>query len=132
MLFNANVANSNVAVKVAATTSVVPQSQSVEEYVREYFADEPVLAEIARCESHFRQYDSSGATLRGELVKEDVGIMQINEYFHSKQAEKLNLDLLTIEGNLAYGKYLFEKEGTKPWSASAPCWEKAAKVLAKN
>lgn len=101
------------------------QAQTVEEYVREYFADIPVLAAISQCESRFRQYDKNGNVLRGEQVYEDIGVMQVNETYHKKTAEKLGLDLSTIEGNVAYARYLYEKEGTKPWNSSKKCWGKS-------
>ncbi len=50
--------------------------------------------------------------------------MQINKRYHGKTAEELGLDLNTIEDNLAYARHLYEKQGTQPWSASAPCWQK--------
>ncbi|MES2436873.1 MAG: hypothetical protein V4519_02585 [Patescibacteria group bacterium] len=101
----------------AATTSV-------ETYVRAYFEETPILAEVARCESRFRQHGKDGEVLRGMMVDDDLGVMQINDYFHGKTADKLGLDLHTLEGNLAYAKYLYEKQGLQPWSASAPCWDK--------
>lgn len=114
---------------VQGAQTPAPASQTVEEYVREYYSDEPVLAEIARCESQFRQYDEKGVVLRGEVVSADIGIMQINERFHGSTAEVLGYDIKTIEGNLSYARYLYEKEGTKPWKPSQKCWGK--KVDAK-
>lgn len=108
-----------------------PKQQSVEQYVREYYAETPVLIEIARCESRFRQYDETGAVLRGEIVRDDIGIMQINDYYHGDTAETGGYDIRTIEGNLAYAKMLYEKEGTAPWRASKACWGKAKVAVAK-
>lgn len=96
---------------------------TLESYVRAYFTETPVLAEIARCESRFRQVNKDGTILRGEVNKSDVGLMQVNEYYHGERAEDLGFDLLTVNGNLAYAKYLYEKEGTAPWNASAKCWK---------
>lgn len=109
-----------------------PRSQSVEEYVREYYADTPVLIEIARCESRFRQYDEKGAVLRGEVTPDDIGIMQVNDHFHGDTSEALGYDIRTIEGNLAYAKYLYDKEGTAPWRSSKSCWGKTKVALAKK
>lgn len=103
----------------------MPQVQTVKEYVHEYFADEPILAAIAQCESHMRQFDKNGSVLHGEVVYEDLGLMQVNETYHGKAADKLGLDLYTIQGNLAYGRYLHEKEGTTPWNSSKACWSKS-------
>ena len=101
------------------------QPMTLEQHVRDYYKLNPILAEIAKCESRFRQYDSKGRVLRGEMVRDDVGLMQINEFFHKATAEKLGYDLETVEGNLDYGLYLYNKEGTRPWNASKGCWSKA-------
>lgn len=119
-------------VSAAALQQPMPQAQSVKEYVQAYFADEPVMIDIARCESQYTQYDKDGSVHRGVVNNKDVGVMQINEFYHKDVAEKLGLDIYTIQGNVAYAKYLYEKEGTSPWSSSKPCWGKsdAAKALA--
>ena len=115
----------------------MPTVQTIEEYVRDYFADEPILADIAKCESRMRQFDKSGSVLHGEVVFEDLGLMQVNESYHGKIAEKLGLDLYTIQGNLAYARYLCEKEGSTPWNSSKACWgksknNKSAPIVAIN
>jgi hypothetical protein len=105
-------------------------SKSVEAYVRKEYADTPILIDIARCESTFRQYDKEGHVVRGRVNSADVGVMQINEKYHSDTAVKLDINLYTVEGNVAFGKYLYKKYGAEPWSASSPCW--ATKELAVN
>ena len=121
-------ANIAVAQDVANNTNTQNQTAvenplTLKEYVQAYFAETPVLAEVARCESGFRQVDAKdGQVLRGVVNKADVGLMQINEAYHGEKAKSLGLDLETVDGNLAYAKYLYDKEGTKPWSASAKCW----------
>lgn len=95
----------------------------VESVVRAYFADVPVLADIASCESHFTHVNqSTGEVLRGRANSSDVGVMQINEYYHTNTAEKMNLDLHVMEDNLRYARFLYEQEGTRPWNASKHCW----------
>jgi len=103
----------------------MPQAQTVKEYVQNYFVDEPVMVEIARCESTFKQYDKDGSVHRGVVNNQDVGVMQINEHYHKDTADQLGLDIYTIQGNVAYAQYLYEKEGTAPWSSSQPCWGKS-------
>ncbi|TSC69339.1 MAG: hypothetical protein G01um101456_244 [Parcubacteria group bacterium Gr01-1014_56] len=115
----------------------MPTVQTIEEYVRDYFIDEPLLADIAKCESRMRQFDKSGSVLRGEVVEEDLGLMQVNETYHGKTADKLGLDLYTTQGNLAYARYLYEKQGSTPWNSSKACWgksknNKSAPVVAIN
>lgn len=105
-----------------AITKQVSSATSIEVQVRSYFKDTPILAEIARCESTFRHYDSDGSVLTGVVDARDTGVMQINTGFHQKRAHELGLDLTDFEDNMAYAKYLFEKEGTRPWKASSACW----------
>lgn len=105
---------------------------TLEAYVRDYFADEPVLATIARCESAFRQYNENGEVLRGKVNRGDIGIMQINKYYHQEDAEKLGFDIYTLEGNLGYAKWLYGKYGSDPWVHSSKCWKANPKIaLAK-
>jgi len=91
--------------------------------VREYFADTPVLARIAYCESKFTHFNENGSILRGEVTPKDLGVMQINEYYHSKTADALDINLYTLEGNMEYAKWLYEREGTVPWAPSQKCWD---------
>jgi hypothetical protein len=100
------------------------KTMTVEEYVRNYFSDIPVMIEIAKCESRFRQHDENGGVLRGEENPLDRGVMQINEKYHNENSDKLGYDLLTLEGNTAYARALFEKYGVKPWLSSSKCWGK--------
>jgi hypothetical protein len=107
-----------------APTEVVEAVDSVEAHVRSYFADIPILAEVARCESTFRHTNpDTGAVTRGYVNPADVGVMQINEYYHGETAERMGLELTDLNDNLAYARYLYEREGTQPWSASRACWQ---------
>ena len=106
-------------------------AQTVEEFVREYFEDIPVMAEVARCESTFRHFGENGNVIRGEVNKSDVGVMQINEYYHGDTADHLDIDLYTLEGNVAYARSLYEREGTVPWGASERCWKNEHLAMAK-
>lgn len=126
-----NDANSQIKVDTSPKQDLVESIKvdgpiTFERYVREYFKDDPILAEIAMCESTFRQYNSDGDVLTGRVNKSDVGVMQINKYYHLERAEKLGLDLNTIVGNMAYAKKLYKSEGTKPWNSSSKCWRKFA------
>ncbi len=97
---------------------------NVEKYVRAYYAKTPILAEIARCESRFTQFTKNGNVLRGRITPDDVGVMQINEYYHGAEAIKLGYDIHSLDGNLAFAKLLYDNQGVRPWSASAGCWNK--------
>lgn len=102
----------------------IEKNMSTEEYVREYFKDIPIMIQVARCESTFRHLDKDGKIHRGVVNNDDVGVMQINEYYHLDKSIRGNYDIYTLEGNTAYARDLYEREGTKPWSSSKPCWGK--------
>ena len=116
---------------IQVATSTVSVYPDMEQIVRKYFADTPELAEVARCESTFVQFEKDGSIRRGKENPADVGVMQINEFYHGKTAKKLGDDLYTLEGNMAYAKYLYEKNGLSDWDASKPCWGKAVRQLAR-
>ena len=98
---------------------------AVEKTIKELVQDEcgvgHVMVEIARCESQYRQF-YEGDVLRGKVNSEDVGIFQINEGYHLSIAMKMNVDIETIEGNIAYARHLYDTKGTAPWIWSKPCW----------
>jgi hypothetical protein len=101
---------------------------TTEEKVTEYFADNKILIDIARCESSFRQTDKNGDVLRGYVNPADVGVMQINERFHLEDSKKLGYDIHTIEGNMAYARHLYDKKGARPWLASSKCWAQYSEI----
>ncbi len=116
--------NSSYKVVREISNKEIENMMSTERYVRSYFKDIPIMIQIARCESTFRQLDEDGEIHRGRVNNADVGVMQINEFYHLDQALKKNLDIYTIEGNTAYARDLYEREGTQPWISSKPCWGK--------
>ena len=97
---------------------------STEQIVRAYFSDIPIMIQIARCESQYRHILADGSVLVGRVDSDDTGVMQINTRYHGDTADKLDLDLTDIYDNMAYARNLYERQGTQPWSASAPCWGK--------
>jgi hypothetical protein len=106
-------------------------SKVVESYVKEQFKDEPILVDVARCESTFRQFDDTGNIIRGKVNDKDVGVMQINEHYHADDAAKLGYNIYTTEGNVAFGKYLYEKYGVQPWVSSSKCWSSGGQLALK-
>ncbi|OGC88870.1 hypothetical protein A2419_02475 [Candidatus Adlerbacteria bacterium RIFOXYC1_FULL_48_26] len=117
---------------VVPTLGIAPQAQTIRDQVAEYFYDIPVMVDIAKCESHFRQFNKNGEVYRGKLNDRDVGVMQVNEDYHLGASEKLGIDIYSLEGNMEYARYLYEREGTTPWNSSKPCWgnTQSAKLLA--
>jgi len=104
---------------------------TTQEAVSVYFADIPIMVDIAKCESRFRHTDKDGNVSRGEVNKFDVGVMQINEKYHLEESKKLGYDIHTLEGNMAYARYLYEKQGARPWLASSKCWSQYQNIAKK-
>lgn len=114
----------------ATTTAAVAQTPAVvEKRVRELFADAPVMIEIARCESKFRQFTDSGAVLRGGGSGGMVGVFQFYEAIHAAAALALGFDIATLEGNLGYARHLYTQSGTRPWAPCVPTVIPVAPVL---
>lgn len=101
------------------------EMKTVEETVREYFEDTPIMIEIARCESKFRQFNADGTPLRGGWKGQMVGVFQFFESVHGSGATKLGFDITTLEGNLDYAKHVYTQQGTTPWNSAKACWGNA-------
>lgn len=115
----------------AQATLEVSKPLTTEDAVNQYFSDLPIMVDIAHCESRFRQTDKAGNIFRGEVNHYDVGVMQINELYHLEDSKKLGYDIYTLKGNMAYARYLYEKQGARPWMSSSPCWAQS-KTIAKK
>ncbi len=109
------------------TQKATTETKSIKRQVEEYFSDIPMLIRVAECESRFTQYDEDGNVFRG-VVPADVGVMQINERYWGKTADRLGINLYTTEGNMTYARYLYNKEGLRPWKASSHCWSKGIEL----
>lgn len=115
----------------ASTPIAIVTNADVAHQVETYFSDIPVMIEIARCESHMRQYGSDGRVIRGEIDSDDVGVMQINTRYHKEIAKSMGLDIEKLYDNMVYARKLYEKKGTGPWVSSKKCWGPKVEVAVK-
>lgn len=104
-------------------------NEGLENRVRQYFSDAPLMAEIARCESRFRQFTDSGKPLDGGAGGM-IGLFQVHAAVHAKYAKSIGMDIYTVDGNLAYARKLYTEEGTDPWLSSFSCWHNASQTNA--
>ena len=104
----------------SSSVGIVHDSAAVEKRVREYFADVPVMIDIARCESNFRQFTDGGAVFKGGNGGEMIGVFQLYGIYHIASALALGFDITTLDGNLAYARHLYENSGITPWSSCEP------------
>mgnify|MGYP001570233739 CR=1 FL=1 len=84
-----------------------------------------ILIKIAECESGGQHFNPDGSIKRGIVNPKDVGLYQINEFYHLETAQKMGINLYTEEGNIKYALYLYRKNGTRDWNWSRSCWNKA-------
>lgn len=109
-------------------SNVVSVAKADESHLVAFVA--PQLKAICSCESVGRwnaepkHWDSKGNVLKGKLTPDDKGQCQINEYYHGETAKKMGIDIYSFNGNRQYANYLYETQGTQPWSASSKCWDK--------
>lgn len=103
-----------------AVSAQADPNAGIEALVRQKFADAPEMIEVAKCESGFRQFAADGSVLRGGAGKGYIGIFQIGESLHAARAAGLGHDIMTIDGNIAYAKYLHAASGPNPWKECAP------------
>ena len=93
------------------------ESQEVINAVLNMFPEEPVMVEVARCESRLNpKADRQGI---------DGGLFQINQV-HLTTLNELGLDRYDLQDNLTYSRILYNQGGLTPWNMSRYCWGKYA------
>jgi hypothetical protein len=102
---------------------------TIEKRIKREFEDAPIMIDIAYCESRYRQYSDHETVLTGIVNNSDKGVFQINTYYHGNDADRLGYDLETVEGNIGYGRHLYETQGVQPWVHSSPCWNTENKYV---
>ena len=85
--------------------------------------DAPKMLQVAFCESSLREYDpnSPDGLLHGIVDHDDLGLFQINVKYNAGELSATTTDITTAHGNIMFAKYLFDKNGLSPWSASRHC-----------
>jgi len=93
------------------------------------------LRRICSCESwgnsdkEPRQFKEDGSLLKGYPVPSDVGACQISLVYWGKQSKEMGLDVInSYFDNIKFAKWLFDKFGDSPWSASRHCWSTSIKL----
>jgi hypothetical protein len=102
------------------------RNAEVEMFTKKFFRDRlpskfaEAMIVIAERESQFNQNEKDGTPYRGRQNWKDVGVMQINEDTWLRKSQSLGYNIYTLEGNLKFALWLFQKEGFKPWKSSVP------------
>ena|SRR3990167_10268247 len=97
--------------------------ETPEQVIRRQFGkDSDLMLNIARCESNLSQTEPDGSPLIGKITPLDRGVFQISLKYHKQELDKLGLDAHILEDNVSFAKILFDRNGTRDWSASHYCW----------
>lgn len=115
--------NSSYKVVREISNKEIENLMSTEQYVRQYFKDIPIMIQIAKCESTFKHLENDGDVVKNKNSSA-IGVMQIMNSLHGEDAEELGMDIQTLEGNVAYARFLYDNQGTRPWNSSKACWGK--------
>ncbi len=79
-----------------------------------------IIKRIIQCESGY----NVDAVNRKAVVGRDIGLLQINTYYHIDNAKKIGYDIYNPNDNLVYGFILMKRYGLSPWTWSKNCWDK--------
>ena len=120
---NLQTATTPAVITVSPETPTTTQQSIIQDKIRETFSEDQTPLAIAKCESGFTQF-KNGTTTRGLINSHDIGVFQINEIYHADDARKLGFNIYEADGNIAYAKYLYDTQGSKPWAWSKDCWAK--------
>lgn len=88
-----------------------------------YLVSSSTITRIAFCESSGRQFNQDGSVVThiNKDGSKDRGEFQINERW-LPMAQKMGMDINTIEGNTAFALWLIDQQGYQPWKFSQSCW----------
>lgn len=103
--------------EVEVLIEIETEEMKIERLVREEFTDAPIMVEVARCESEFKNVPGR--------TSDDFGPLQIN-YIHLPELGRLGLDRTKVEDNIKFARILYNEQGLKPWKNSQGCWGKYA------
>lgn len=106
---------------------VVMHMTQEEQALAEIFPDAPIMQTVAFCESRKKQFNHNGTVIKNwnKDGTYDEGILEINSK-HAKEAKVLGFDIQTLTGNLEYARFLYDREGLRPWLSSFKCWSQGS------
>lgn len=96
----------------ATTTSETPEAYLRSKSI-EYGLDPDMVIKIAKCESSLNPNAVSHTN--------DHGLLQVNFAAHNGSMQEMGLNIYSAEDSTEYGLRLMQKEGVRPWKASAHC-----------
>ena len=91
-----------------------------------YGLDPVLVQKIIGCESQWKATNVHPNVRAGTTTpwSYDIGLLQINDYYHETEWEAQGLDMKNPKDNLEFGLKMMQQQGTQPWNASKNCWLK--------
>jgi len=98
------------------------------DYIQGRFGVGNIFDKIAACESGYTQYsDPVNKVVLRNPASSAMGVFQIMESWHRREADSLGIDLTTVEGNSNFAEWLYNhpnamQSPSDPWNESKRCW----------
>lgn len=89
----------------------------------QYGIDENLVRRIIQCESGFVKHAVGINYRNGVAWSKDIGLGQINDYYHQDTMSRLGLDIYTPKDNLEYMFVLLKEDPSVHYKASSGCWK---------
>ena len=99
----------------------VQEEITIKQRVLNAFPEHPEMVKVAKCESGLKQFNLNGSVIRGVENPRDVGLFQINEHYWLAEAQKLGINIYSLEGNIEMAKVILEQQGISAWHWSSHC-----------
>ncbi len=100
-----------------------PEHSDLIHKIRAVFADVPLMMHVAKCESGL-VHRENGELIQARDGSSSRGVFQVLMRIHGPQMQKMGLNPERTDHYLTYVRYLYDKQGLKPWQGSRHCWEK--------
>lgn len=102
-------------------TKEVNLDSLITSYSDEFNVSENLARRIIGCESGFNP-DATNKNYKGDVHwSTDIGMGQINDYYHKTRMDEMGLDIYDHEDNLRY-TFILLSEGETHYKASKFCW----------
>ena len=84
--------------------------------------DETLVRKVIKCEGSVYGGLTHENKRKGVVWSRDWGPLQVNDFYHQSNMEKLGMDIHDDFDSLEYGLMLMKTQGLSPWKASKSCW----------
>jgi hypothetical protein len=108
---------------IASEPEIKTLDSEIDRLSIKYNVSSSTVRAVIKCESSM--YGSAinyNRNADGSIWSTDYGWLQVNDYYHGSDMQKLGLEITNEWDSLEYGFMLMQNKGLAPWSASKHCW----------